>query len=208
MEKRLLNDDAIKVLSEKMNGYLKEKFQKDKTEAKEIINNLHEIDAKIRNIVEAISGGFYQEEFKTEMERLKAEKMTLETQLDEMKDLHETPELTEDQIRLLFSQFRKFVLERNLPQCKQIVQDYVESVIIYKDHVEVTFNVDFLFGKNHEVQIQSTINKKKLIGEQKQAMDKRKKKNKVKNIKGPVGAERLSSKERNKDNTEFQHIAR
>lgn len=45
----------------------------------------------------------------------------------------------------MFGKFKDFVLTRNLPECKKFISDYVKEVIVYKDHVEVIFNVVFSF---------------------------------------------------------------
>lgn len=45
----------------------------------------------------------------------------------------------------MFSKFKDFVLERNLPGCKKFISDYIKEIVIYKAHVEVTFNVGFSF---------------------------------------------------------------
>lgn len=57
-------------------------------------------------------------------------------------------EVTEDQIRSMFSKFKEFELDRNIPECKKFIGDYIKEVIIYKDHVEVVFNVVFSFTDN------------------------------------------------------------
>lgn len=51
--------------------------------------------------------------------------------------------ITEEQVKQLFSMFRDFVTQRNIPECKKFIQNYVDKVIVYKDHVEVIFNVVF-----------------------------------------------------------------
>ena len=56
--------------------------------------------------------------------------------------------VTEDQIRMMFGKFKEFVLTRNLPECKKFIGDYIKEVIVYKDHVEVIFNVVFSFVDN------------------------------------------------------------
>lgn len=66
----------------------------------------------------------------------------------EYKDI-DTLGVTEDQIRAMFSQFRQFVKERNIPECKKFICDYIKEVIIYKGYIEVIFNVVFSFI-NHE----------------------------------------------------------
>lgn len=54
-------------------------------------------------------------------------------------------DIIEDQIRSKFSKFKEFVLTRNSPECKKFISDYVKEVIVYRDHVEVIFNVVFSF---------------------------------------------------------------
>ncbi|MBU3144634.1 hypothetical protein [Clostridium sp. CF012] len=46
--------------------------------------------------------------------------------------------------------FRGVVTERNIPECKKFIQNYVDKVIIFKDHVEVIFNVVFTILKEYE----------------------------------------------------------
>ena len=48
----------------------------------------------------------------------------------------------------MFSKFKDFVLTRNLPECKKFIGDYVKEVLVYKDHLEVIFNVVFSFVNN------------------------------------------------------------
>lgn len=35
----------------------------------------------------------------------------------------------------MFSKFKDFVLERNLPKCKEFISDYIKEIVIYKAHV-------------------------------------------------------------------------
>lgn len=63
----------------------------------------------------------------------------------------------------MFSKFKEFVLTRNLPECKKFISDYVKEVIVYRDHIEVIFNVVFSFvysELNHNLYI--AIERKKL----------------------------------------------
>ena len=42
-------------------------------------------------------------------------------------------------------------VERNIPECKKFIQDFVDKVIVFKDHVEVIFNVVFSVAKGETV---------------------------------------------------------
>ena len=41
-----------------------------------------------------------------------------------------------------------YQMERNVPGFKKFIDDYIKEVIVYKDHVEVIFNVVFSFVDN------------------------------------------------------------
>lgn len=56
--------------------------------------------------------------------------------------------VTED-IRGLLASFKKYLVTKNIPEFKNLIQDFVKEVIVYKTHVEVVFNVGFdLSGEN------------------------------------------------------------
>lgn len=81
--------------------------------------------------------GFAQEEFKTKMDDLKDKKAKLEVAIKEQESRSQAPKITEEQVKQLFYLFREFVTQRNIPECKKFIQNYVDKVIVYKDHVEV-----------------------------------------------------------------------
>ena len=60
----------------------------------------------------------------------------------------ESVDITEEQIRSMFGKFKDFILTRNLPECKKFISDYVKEVVVYRDHIEVIFNVVFSFVDN------------------------------------------------------------
>jgi site-specific DNA recombinase len=77
--------------------------------------------------------------------------LNLGLEIDELtseQDSDESINITEEQIRNMFGKFKEFVLNRNLPECKKFISDYVKEVIVYRDYVEVIFNVVFSFAEN------------------------------------------------------------
>ena len=47
--------------------------------------------------------------------------------------------------KVMVAEMKKYVMERDLPQCKQLIKDFIEEVVVYRDHVELKFNMVF-FG--------------------------------------------------------------
>ncbi|WP_394897938.1 hypothetical protein [Clostridium butyricum] len=84
------------------------------------------------------------------MDELKDRKCELEAKLSEIeaKDINQI--VTEAEVRDLLSNFRGYVISRNVPECKKFIRDFVKEVIVYKEHIEVIFNVSFSLLKNNE----------------------------------------------------------
>ena len=85
---------------------------------------------------------------KDKLDELEKVKLNLDLKINELSiesNGADSLYITEDQIRDMFSKFKEFVLTRNLPECKKFISDYVKEVVVYKDHVEVIFNVVFSF---------------------------------------------------------------
>lgn len=62
--------------------------------------------------------------------------------------------LTEQEIRSLFSVFKSYVAEKNIPECKKFIASYVDQVVVYKDKVSVTLKV--FVDDGNDLQIFST----------------------------------------------------
>ena len=91
----------------------------------------------------AIINGFIQEEFKVKMEELKERKVYLEGKLVDIEASQSVTKVTEEDIRGLLVGFKEYVVSKNIPECKNFIQDFVKEVVVYKTHVEVVFNVGF-----------------------------------------------------------------
>lgn len=67
--------------------------------------------------------------------------------------------ITEADVRALLSDFSGYVISRNIPECKKFIRDFVKEVVVFKDHIEVTFNVAFSLLKNRmgAVEVMSSI---------------------------------------------------
>ncbi len=88
---------------------------------------------------------------KNKLDELETVKLNLELKINELSvesDDVVSVDITEDQIRSMFIKFKEFVLTRNLPECKKFISDYVKEVVVYRDHIEVIFNVVFSFDDN------------------------------------------------------------
>ncbi|WP_243128393.1 hypothetical protein [Clostridium chromiireducens] len=104
----------------------------------------------MKSKVTAITNRFVQEEFKSKIDEFKNSKSKLEAKLSEIevKDINQI--VTEADVRSLLSNFSGYVISRNISECKKFIRYFVKEVIVYKEHIEVIFNVSFSLLKNNE----------------------------------------------------------
>lgn len=142
LQNKLFNDNVIPVLTAKLNEHLTVSDKGRNEEIQHLKARLSETERQIANIVSAVSQGFVQDSFRDRLTGLENEKTKLEVRIKELcLQVSATSQLTTDQIRKLFSMFKHFVMEKNLPECKKFIDHYVEKVVIFHDHVEVTLKV-------------------------------------------------------------------
>lgn len=152
LEDKVLSDDKIPFIAKELNN----KLQNNKVENEELLQNislkLDKTNKEIENILNAIMSGIINDTLKNKLNELENTKLNLEL---EMKELSRSTEndnkvnITEEQIKLMFLKFREFVLEKNIPECKKFISQYVKEVLVYRDHVEVLFNVVFLLTESN-----------------------------------------------------------
>ena len=151
LEKHVLNDEAIPALSKELNKRLKTKSNDNHEMLNNLRNKLDKVNKEIENILTAIMSGIMNSMLKDKLDELEQVKLNLDLKINELSiesNSVESVDITEDQIRNMFGRFKEFVLTRNLPECKKFISDYVKEVVVYRDHVEVIFNVVFSFVDN------------------------------------------------------------
>lgn len=151
LEKHVLNDDAIPALSKELNKKLQDKNKSNEEMLDSLKNKLTKVNKEIENILNAIMSGIVNNMLKDKLDELEQVKLNLDLKINELSIERADGEevlITEEQIRNMFGRFKEFVLTRNLPECKKFIGDYVKEVLVYKDHVEVIFNVVFSFVDN------------------------------------------------------------
>lgn len=141
LQDKLLNDKAIPHLVQKLNHHLVARDESQVAELAHLKAALIDTDKQIGNIVSAISQGFVQDSFKEKMSQLEEEKAKLEVRIHELSLKSKDKVLTEEEIRKLFSVFKSFVAEKNIPECKKFIASYVDRVVVYKDKVAVNLKV-------------------------------------------------------------------
>lgn len=146
LETFLVNDTTASSIVENVNKYVDQENNVYREKLRYVEKELNTIEGQISNIIKAIMDGFAQEEFKVKLEELKDEKNRLEQEKSKYSKEVTAPKIDVKTVREKLNDLKEYVKTRNLPECKKLIKDFVECVIIKKDRVEIKLNtVSFVF---------------------------------------------------------------
>ncbi|EIW19597.1 MULTISPECIES: recombinase family protein [Pelosinus] len=139
LEKNIFSEKAIPFLVKKLNDYQDTVCSDQAKEITRLNDTLKELNGQINNIVDAITNGFAHSSLVEKLTVLEQQKAAIEITIMERNRKQPKDIVTEDMVRSLFTMFRQFVAEKNILEVKKFISNYIEKVIIYRDHVEVVF---------------------------------------------------------------------
>ena len=140
---RILSEVSLRDITERLNAYnikMSEHGRGDLELAKkELVSTKQKIDKLLRLIVETdVSADTISDELK----RLDESKRYLEQRIEELTVSNTTVTFTDELTADLLSRSREIVRTRNLVECRNLIYAFVESIIVYKDKVDVIFKVN------------------------------------------------------------------
>ena len=111
----------------------------DKDKIRTLRQNLKTVEQKINNIVNIIANTG-SAALVTQLTQLEREKELLDVQIQEEERSAEESELDEDAILAAFRQAQKMFHNGTLPQMEQIINLYLDRVVVFPDYVEIHLN--------------------------------------------------------------------
>ena len=111
----------------------------DKDKIRTLRQNLKTVEQKIANIVNIIANTG-SAALVTQLTQLEREKELLDVQIQEEERGTKEDDLDEEAIRAAFRQAQKMFHSGTLPQMEQIINLYLDKVLVYPDYVEIHLN--------------------------------------------------------------------
>ena len=111
----------------------------DKDKVRTLRQNLKTVEQKINNIVNIIANTG-SAALVTQLTQLEREKELLDVQIQEEERSAEESELDEEAILTAFRQAQKMFHSGTLPQMEQIINLYLDRVVVFPDYVEIHLN--------------------------------------------------------------------
>ncbi|GHV49442.1 hypothetical protein FACS1894204_13840 [Synergistales bacterium] len=126
-----------------LNDYNKRMAEESGTDIDNSRQELNEIDGRINKIIQLVSeSGISIDTVKDELKRLEERKRSVEGYIQEIVTKTNPTILSEEMLSTLINKSKELVEAGDIGECRKIVSNYIESVTVYYDKVEIKFKVN------------------------------------------------------------------
>ena len=158
LEEKVLNESIVPQLVAEINEQIVERQSGGLEDIELYDRRLKEVERKIDKLIDAIAEGVSASSLNKKLEVLEGQKEEFEVKLKSLKVAHEVsklPLVSEEEVLQLINKVKGYVVDRNIPECKKFIRDFVKRVDVYQDHVEIILNVAFSMSRyiNKEIKL-------------------------------------------------------
>jgi site-specific DNA recombinase len=142
LQDKLFSENSIKNLTSMLTAYSTKMKSESQVEIDEAIRELDDIKNKMDKIIQLVAdSGISIDSVKDEIKRLENRKLTVESYIQETRLESNVSAISEEMIAGLINKSKEFVNVRNISECRSFIGSYVESVVVYRDKVEIKFKI-------------------------------------------------------------------
>jgi hypothetical protein len=142
LQNTLFSENSIKRLASMLSEYSAKTRNESQKELEDAICELDEIETKIDRVVQLVAdSGISIDTVKGELKRLEERKLAVENYVQEIRVKENISAVSEEMIFGMINKSKELVKAHNIPECRNIIGNYVESVTVYRDKVEIKFKI-------------------------------------------------------------------
>jgi site-specific DNA recombinase len=143
LQNNLFSAGSMAKLSKMLCEYGKKMQEESKGDFEDAVRELEETNKRIEKIVELVSeSGISIETVREELKRLEEKKRTTEGTIHELGIRNNAKNMSEETIRAMIGKSKELVEARNISECRKIVSNFVESVVVHRDSVKIQFKIN------------------------------------------------------------------
>lgn len=113
------------------------------------------LEKQIESLVHNLSDGMISKAITEKICELENKKEEVDREIDTSEKLLKVPDVTEDDMRYHYTKARELLESGQLPEIRQVINLYVEKVIIFRDHVDVYLHMLPMFCMQNHVTYES-----------------------------------------------------
>jgi site-specific DNA recombinase len=172
IEKFVVNELVDKVFNESLYKQWLREYEKDRSarekvgggEIRDIEKTLENLNEQIGNIVLGIAqNSNTSRAMYDKLSELEVRKAETEAELVRSRSLMQIPDVTEEDLRVAYDRAREMLRSGTLPEIRQVINLYVQKVVVYREHVEVYYHVLPVFASINQGILKSGRNEMRSI---------------------------------------------
>lgn len=138
----LFTESSIKRLAAMLNAYHDKTKGQSQSEVNDAKEELDEIKLKMGRIIQLVAdSGISIDVVKDELKRLEERKLAVEECIRDIQVKSDAAAISEETLVGLITKSKDFIESRNITECRNLVGNYIESVTVYRDRVDILFKI-------------------------------------------------------------------
>lgn len=135
----IFDEDTTNEIISQYNEYCKQNNKEEIAKIEHLKKKISTVQIKIDNII-VIMSETSSKNLIAAMQKLENEQAQLETELAKIHTNIDFPRIDEDKIRAAYKLARKQFLNGTLDEKSQLINQYLNKVVVYKEHIEIFLN--------------------------------------------------------------------
>lgn len=140
LEKTMFSPRAVKNLASKLVAYNNEEMQGQSKEINESRKRMKEIEEEIEKILElVVASDISVDTVGKKIKELEQEKEELEVKMGRLVRKNRQVNVDEETVKILIEQSKAALKSKDLAECKKVLSNYIEKVMVFDDRAEIYF---------------------------------------------------------------------
>lgn len=140
LEKTMFSERGVKNLASRLIAYNNERTQNQSKEMNESMRRIKEIEEEIEKILDlVVASGISVDTVGKKLKTLEQEKEEVEEKMGRLVRASRQVSVDEETVKLLIDQSKVALKSKDLTECKKVLNNYIEKVVVFEDIVEVHF---------------------------------------------------------------------
>lgn len=147
--RHFFNDSSIPEITQQLNEKLKKEWSKRDEEYLEYQASLKIFERSRANLIETIENTGYTKALGDKLKVIEYQIRTCSEMLQQNEEKYKNiPVFTEVQVKQNLSKLKEFAKHSEREEVRSMIQNYVERVTVYHDHIEVIYKIAFPSSSN------------------------------------------------------------
>lgn len=144
LEKSIFNKNMIKIVQKNFREYVSQKNAERDSELRRLEERIRNCEKQQRNIADILAEGVSKSQqavFLQKLDEIAEDKLKLQEKLEQVKRELDIDIPSQKELEKYFAKAREMFRKKTLSEMKQLIDLYVEKVLVYEDEIQVILNL-------------------------------------------------------------------